>query len=53
MKILGQGVVIVNRRETAVELLDKRSELYSDRWVSGTLMLDSTAETRGKGLLFT
>lgn len=33
VKLLGQGMVIVNKRETAVELLEKRSELYADRYV--------------------
>jgi hypothetical protein len=37
MSVLGQSVIIINKYETAVEILDKRSGIYSSRSVSITL----------------
>lgn len=34
MNVLGQGIVIVNSRKAAVEMLEKKSAIYSDRFVS-------------------
>jgi hypothetical protein len=34
--VLGQSIVIIDKYETAVELLDKRSGIYSSRYVSFT-----------------
>ena len=37
MSVLGQSVLVINKYETAVEILDKRSGIYSSRYVSITL----------------
>jgi hypothetical protein len=34
MDVLGQSIVVVDKYETAVELLDKRSGIYSSRFVT-------------------
>jgi hypothetical protein len=33
MNVLGQSIVVVDKYETAVEILDKRSGIYSGRFV--------------------
>jgi hypothetical protein len=35
--VLGQSIIIIDKYETAVELLEKRSGIYSSRFVSVTL----------------
>ena len=34
MNVLGQSIVVIDKYETAVELLEKRSGMYSSRFVS-------------------
>ena len=34
MNVLGQSIVLIDKYETAVEILDKRSGIYSSRFVS-------------------
>jgi hypothetical protein len=34
MNVLGQSIVVIDKYETAVEILDKRSGIYSSRYVS-------------------
>lgn len=34
LKVFGQGIVIVNSRETIREMLESKSSIYSDRFVS-------------------
>jgi hypothetical protein len=36
MNVLGQPIVIIDKYEAAVEILDKRSGIYSSRYVSVT-----------------
>jgi hypothetical protein len=36
MNVLGQSIVVIDKYETAVEILDKRSGQYSSRYVSVT-----------------
>jgi hypothetical protein len=33
LSVLGQSVVVINKYETAVEILDKRSGIHSSRYV--------------------
>jgi hypothetical protein len=33
MNVLGQSIIVIEKYETAVELLDKRSGIYSSRFV--------------------
>jgi hypothetical protein len=33
MNVLGQSIVVIDKYETAVELLDKKSGIYSSRFV--------------------
>jgi hypothetical protein len=33
MNVLGQSIVVIDKYETAVEILDKRSGIYSSRFV--------------------
>ena len=33
MKMLGQSLIVIDKYETAVEILDKRSGIYSSRFV--------------------
>jgi hypothetical protein len=44
MNVLGQSIIVIDKYETAVELLEKRSGIYSSRFVS--IMLRSF---HGKG----
>ena len=37
MSVLGQSILVINKYETAVEILDKRSGIYSSRYVSITM----------------
>jgi hypothetical protein len=37
MNVLGQSIIVIDKYETAVELLEKRSGIYSSRFVSVTL----------------
>ena len=37
LNVLGQPIIVINKYETAVELLEKRSGIYSSRFVSVTL----------------
>ena len=32
--VLGQSIIVIDKYETAVEILDKRSGIYSSRYVS-------------------
>jgi hypothetical protein len=41
MNVLGQSIIVIDKYETAVELLDKRSGIYSGRFVSVTSFLKS------------
>jgi hypothetical protein len=34
MNVLGQSIIVIEKYETAVELLEKRSGMYSSRFVS-------------------
>jgi hypothetical protein len=34
MNVLGQSIIVIDKYETAVELLEKRSGIYSSRFVS-------------------
>jgi hypothetical protein len=34
MNVLGQSIIVIDKYETAVELLDKRSGIYSSRFVT-------------------
>ena len=34
MNVLGQSMIVIDKYETAVELLDKRSGIYSSRFVT-------------------
>ena len=36
MNVLGQSIIVIDKYETAVELLEKRSGIYSSRFVSVT-----------------
>ena len=36
MNVLGQSIIVIDKYETAVEILDKRSGIYSSRYVSAT-----------------
>lgn len=55
LSIMGQPLAIVNSYETAIDLLEKRSSLYSDRpqpvslvFVGFTKVLPSTSYTDGR-----
>jgi hypothetical protein len=37
LNVLGQSIIVIDKYETAVELLEKRSGIYSSRFVSFTL----------------
>jgi hypothetical protein len=37
MNALGQSIIVIDKYETAVEILEKRSGIYSSRFVSFTL----------------
>jgi hypothetical protein len=36
VNVLGQSIIVIDKYETAVELLEKRSGIYSSRFVSVT-----------------
>jgi hypothetical protein len=44
MNVLGQSIVLIDKYEAAVEILDKRSGIYSSRFVS--FMPDSFEGTK-------
>jgi hypothetical protein len=43
MNVLGQSIIVIDKYETAVELLDKKSGIYSSRSVSVMPLLFSRA----------
>ena len=43
MNVLGQSIIVIDKYETAVELLEKRSGIYSSRFVSIMPVLSSRA----------
>ena len=52
MNVLGQSIVVIDKYETAVEILDKRSGIYSSRYVSATPHSFERVKARGSRLTY-